>query len=77
MVYTIDTTAEQEIVLGIAAKSGNQTNDQLVSGLITTALAELEFEQRKGFLSTIEQNDGIETLQQLASAPPNPDAQTK
>lgn len=79
-IYTITTTAEQEVLLGIMSKQSGQTAQQIVSEITTQALATFESQQEDGFLAAIRQNDGLQTLSDLAAAAqanPNPNVQTK
>lgn len=71
MVYSITTTAEQEIVLGIAAQNSNQAQQQILNDIVMQALSSLEDAQRESYLATIAANDGLQTLETLAAQPPD------
>lgn len=74
-IYSITTTAGQEILIGILSKQCNQPAMQIVSNILTQALSNLEVQQANSFVATIEQNDGLQTLSDLATAAesnPNP-----
>lgn len=67
MDYTITTSPDQDVVLGIAAKGNNQIPQDALNDLVTAALLTLEARQREGFLNTIAANDGVQTLETLAN----------
>lgn len=77
--YSVTTTSEQEVLLSILAKQSNQPASQVVSNILTQALSTLETQQANSFVTTIEQNDGLQTLSDLATAAqanPNPSVQS-
>lgn len=76
---TFTTTADQDVALGIAAKTNNETPEQVLTGLVTAALLTLVARQRDGFLNTISTNAGLQTLETLATAAqaaPDPDTKS-
>ena len=76
MTYTINTTPEQDVVLGIAAQANNnETSQQALNDIVTAALLTLQARQEDSFISTIRANEGEETLEAQANAAqqnPNP-----
>jgi hypothetical protein len=59
MTYTINTTPEQDVVLGIAAQANNnETPQQALNDIVTAALLTLQARQEDSFISTIRANEG-------------------
>lgn len=77
MTYSFATTAEQEAALTMAGRPSNQTNDTVFSSIVTQALLLLVNTEAGVLINTIEQNNGLESLEEIASQPPNPNTQVK
>lgn len=78
-IYSVTTTAEQEVLLSILSKQSNQQAAQIVSDILTQALSNIESQQADSFIATLKSEDGLQTLSDLATAAeqnPNPNLKT-
>lgn len=77
--YSVTTTAEQEVLLSILSKQSNQQAAQIVSDILTQSLSNIESQQADSFIATLKTEDGLQTLSDLATAAeqnPNPNSKT-
>lgn len=77
MVYSFSTNAEQEAALTLAGKPTNQTNDMVFASTVNQALFNLDAGEAQALIQTIQQDNGLESLEAIAALPPNPNVQGK
>lgn len=76
-IYTINTTAEQDIALALIASAGKEQPQDVITRLASNFLGGLVTSQADGYVATIRANNGLQSLQALAQAPPNPNGAAK